>query len=36
MVVSVPKALHGIVTGQLITADGERGLVSFGGRRREL
>jgi len=33
MVVSVPKAMQGIVTGQLITVDGERGLVSFGGRR---
>ena len=35
MVVSVPKAMHGIVTGQWITVDGERGLVSLGGRRWE-
>jgi hypothetical protein len=34
-VVGVPKAMQGILTGQLITMDGERSLVSFGGRRWE-
>jgi phosphohistidine swiveling domain-containing protein len=32
MVVSLPEAIQDIVIGQLITVEGKRGLVSFGGR----
>jgi phosphohistidine swiveling domain-containing protein len=35
MVVGVPNAIQGILTGRRIAVDGERGLVSFGGRRWE-